>query len=160
MNSSQVASLKFGGWPRYVVEVFAIAVVYVALAKFSLALASLNPSATPIWPPTGFALATVLLLGYRIWPAILVAAFMVNETTAGSLYTSLVIATGNTLEGVIGACLINRWSNGLGTFDTPAGVGRFAALCFLPGTAISATLGSSALVTPATRIGPTSRRFG
>ena len=141
MNSPQVASLKFGGWVKYVVEVFAIAVVYVALAKFSLALASVNPSASPIWPPTGFALATMLLLGYRIWPAILVAAFIVNATTAGSLYTSLAIATGNTLECVIGAYLINRWSDGLGTFDTPAGVGRFAALCFLPSTAISATLG-------------------
>ena len=56
---------------RYVIELFTVAIVYGVLAKSSLAIASINPSASPIWPPTGFALATVLLLGYRVWPAIL-----------------------------------------------------------------------------------------
>ena len=46
-------------------------------------LASINPSASPIWPSTGLALAAVLLRGYRVWPAILVAAFAANVTTAG-----------------------------------------------------------------------------
>ena len=54
---------------EYVVELTGIAVIYVGLAKLSLALASIHPSATPIWPPTGYALAVVLLLGYRIFPA-------------------------------------------------------------------------------------------
>jgi MASE1 protein len=35
---------------------------------------TINPAATPLWPPTGFALALVLLRGYRIWPAILVGS--------------------------------------------------------------------------------------
>ena len=126
---------------RYVIELFTVAIVYGVLAKSSLAIASINPSASPIWPPTGFALATVLLLGYRVWPAILAAAFLVNLTTAGSLYTSAAIAAGNTLESVVGAYLVHRWSHGVNTFDTPAGVGRFAAICFVPSTAISATIG-------------------
>src|SRR6266516_7367752 len=50
---------------EYVVELTGIAVIYVGLAKLSLALASIHPSATPIWPPTGYAFAVVLLLGYR-----------------------------------------------------------------------------------------------
>ena len=128
-------------WLKYSIEIVAVAIVYAALAKSSLALASINPSASPIWPPTGFALAIALLLGYRVWPAIFIAAFIVNVTTAGSLFTSLAIATGNTLESVVGAYIINRWSNGVGTFETPAGVGRFAATCFVPTTAISATFG-------------------
>jgi two-component sensor histidine kinase len=123
------------------VELIVIAIVYVVVAKASLALASINPSASPIWPPTGLALACTLLWGYRVWPAILLAAFIVNATTAGSLSTSLAIAIGNTCESVVGAILVNRWSDGIGTFDTPAGVGRFAAICLFPSTAISATLG-------------------
>ena len=141
MNSLQDTSRNSGRWVRLSVEIVAVAVVYAVLAKLSLALASVNPSASPIWPPTGFALATVLLLGYRVWPGILVAAFIVNATTAGTLATSATIAVGNTLECVTAAALINRWSDGLGAFDTPAGVGRFAAICFFPSTAISATLG-------------------
>src|SRR5438034_11708958 len=93
-----------------IVELSSIAIIYLAVAKLSLALASVHPSATPIWPPTGFALAAVLLLGYRIWPAIFLAAFVTNATTAGSTYTSLAIATGNTLESLVGAYLINRLS--------------------------------------------------
>ena len=59
------------------------ALIYFALAKIGLMLASINPSASPIWPPTGLALAALLLRGYRVWPAILIAAFVANVTTAG-----------------------------------------------------------------------------
>src|SRR6266404_5345935 len=130
---------------KYLVEFSGVAIIYLAVAKLSLALASVHPSATPIWPPTGFALAAALLLGYRIWPAIFLAAFIANATTAGSTYTSLAIATGNTLESVVGAYLINRWSDGLGTFDTPTGVAKFALICFVPATMISATVGVGSL---------------
>ncbi|TMK06737.1 MAG: hypothetical protein E6G75_24380 [Alphaproteobacteria bacterium] len=130
---------------EYVVELTGIAVIYVGLAKLSLALASIHPSATPIWPPTGYALAVVLLLGYRISPAIFLGALLANVTTAGSVGTSLAIATGNTLESLVGAYLINRWSDGRSTFDTPAGVARFAVICFVPSTIISATVGVGSL---------------
>ena len=80
----------------------AFAAIYFVLAKLGLQLASVNPSASPIWPPTGFALAAVLLYGPRAWPAIALGAFAANATTAGTLATSAVIALGNTLEAVVG----------------------------------------------------------
>ena len=107
---------------RDAVELGGIAVAYFVVAKLGLALASINPSATPIWPPTGLALAAVLLWGYRVCPAIFVAALLANATTAGSLYTASLIALGNTLECLVGGYLVNRWSDGRATFDTPAGV--------------------------------------
>src|SRR5436190_252029 len=122
-----------------------IGVIYFALAKLGLALASLHPSATPIWPPTGLALAAVLLGGYRIWPAILLAAFAANATTAGTTYTSLAIATGNTLEALAGAWLIIRWSGGRDTFATPAAVAKFALICLAVATPVSATIGVTSL---------------
>ena len=65
-----------------------MALAYFVLAKLGLRLASINPSATPIWPPTGIALAAVLLWGQRMWPAIFAAALAANATTAGTLETS------------------------------------------------------------------------
>src|SRR3981081_3963086 len=97
---------------RHAAELAGIAIAYLALAKFGLALASLHPSATPIWPPTGFALAVVLLRGYRVWPAIFIAALVANATTAGSITTSAAIAAGNTLEALVGVYLVNRWCGG------------------------------------------------
>jgi two-component sensor histidine kinase len=130
---------------EYVVQLTGIAIIYVGLAKLSLALASIHPSASPIWPPTGYALGTILLLGYRVSPAIFLGALVANVTTAGSISTSFAIATGNTLESLVGAYFINRWSDGRSTFDTPAGVARFALICFIPSTVISATLGVGSL---------------
>jgi integral membrane sensor domain MASE1 len=75
----------------------AVGIAYFLIAKLGLQLASYNPSATPVWPPTGFALAMVLLIGQRVWPAVFAGALFANATTAGSLATSLAIAVGNTL---------------------------------------------------------------
>ena len=125
----------------------AIGVIYFALAKGGLALASIHPSATPIWPPTGVALAAVLLWGYRTWPAIFTAAVIANATTAGSVATAIAIATGNSLEAVVGAYLINRWSSGCNTFSTPNSVAKFALIYFVIATPISASIGLTSLAT-------------
>jgi two-component sensor histidine kinase len=132
---------------RYIAGLTAIAVAYFVMAKLGLELASINPIATPIWPPTGLALAAVILWGYRVCPAVFLAALLANATTAGSIYTAAVIALGNTLECLVGGYFVNRWSSGSATFDTPAGVARFAAISLLVATPISATVGVGTLVT-------------
>src|SRR5438094_4457303 len=93
-------------------EFLVLAAVYFAAAKLGLMLAFVHASATAVWPPTGIALASMLLLGPRVWPAILLGAFLANATTAGNLWTSLGIATGNTLEGVLVALLVKRMPYG------------------------------------------------
>ena len=122
---------------------------YFAFAKIGLALATVHPSATPIWPPTGLALAAVMLRGYRVWPAIFLGAWFANATTAGSVYTSSAIALGNMLESVVGGYLISRWSGGLRTFETPAGVAKFALIVVAAATPISATIGVGSLAVAA-----------
>ncbi len=129
---------------RYLAELAGTGLVYFALAKFGLALASAHPSSTPVWPPTGFALAMVLLLGPRVWPAIFAGALIANYTTAGSFMTSVAIALGNTLEATVGSHLIGRWSGGIQAFETPWRVTKFA-LSVAPAAFISATIGVSAL---------------
>jgi signal transduction histidine kinase/ActR/RegA family two-component response regulator len=100
--------------------------VYVIAGKFGLMLASLHASASPVWPAAGIALGALLVLGYRAWPAIFIGAFFVNLTTAGNVATSLAIASGNTLEALCGAWLVNRFADGTTVFDRPQGVFKFA----------------------------------
>src|SRR5437763_4747542 len=102
-----------------------LTVVYFIAGKLGLMLASLHASASPVWPAAGIALAALLVLGYRVWPAIFVGAFLVNVTTAGSVATSLAIASGDTLEGVCGAWLVNRLGGGITVFDRPHVVFKF-----------------------------------
>lgn len=129
----------------YVGGLVVIGAIYLASAKGGLALASIHPSATPIWPPTGVALAAVLLRGYRTWPAIFAAAMIANATTAGSVATAIAIATGNSLEAVAGAYLINRWSGGCETFSTPNSVAKFTLICVVIATPISSSIGLTSL---------------
>jgi len=114
----------------------AIAAAYFVAGKLGLQLAFSNPSATPVWAPTGIALATLLLAGYDVWPAILVGAFFVNLTTAGSVATSLGIAVGNTVEGLVGAYLVNRFARGRWAFERARNVFRFILLAAVLSTAI------------------------
>jgi signal transduction histidine kinase len=119
--------------------------LYVLAGKLGLSLASVHASVSPVWPPTGVALAAFLTLGYRVWPAIFAGAFVVNITTAGSLPTSLAIGVGNTLEGLLGAFLVTRYANGAHAFDHAQDVFKFAALAGLAASLVSATIGVGSL---------------
>jgi signal transduction histidine kinase/DNA-binding response OmpR family regulator len=125
--------------------VLVLAGVYVVAAKLGLMLAFVHASATAVWPPTGITLAALLILGYRVWPGIFIGAFLANQLTAGSIMTSFGIAMGNTLEGLIGAYLMNRFANGQHAFSSAQGVFKFAALAGLMSTTISATFGVTSL---------------
>ena len=50
----------------YALELAIIVASYIGLSEVTLLLPALNPAATPLWPPTGVALALVLLRGYRV----------------------------------------------------------------------------------------------
>jgi integral membrane sensor domain MASE1/anti-sigma regulatory factor (Ser/Thr protein kinase) len=85
-----------------------LALVYFASAKLGLALAFSNESVTAVWPPTGIALAALVLWGRGLWPGVLLGAFLANVTTDVPVYTAAGIAVGNTLEAAVGAWLLDR----------------------------------------------------
>ncbi|MBI4271524.1 MAG: MASE1 domain-containing protein [Candidatus Rokubacteria bacterium] len=126
-------------------DLLVLAGVYVLAGKLGLVLTFVQAGVPALWPPTGIALAATLLRGYRVWPAILLGAFLVNATTAGSAWTSLGIAIGNTLEGLVGAFLLRRFANGQHAFDHARDALKFAALAGLLSTTVSATVGVTSL---------------
>jgi len=130
---------------NYIAGLIGIGLTYFVLAKIGLALALIHPSASTIWPPTGFALAAIVLWGYRAWPAIFLAAIIANVTAAGSIGTAISIATGNSLEALVGGVLINVWSNGRDTFSNSNTVAKFTVICVVLATPISATVGITSL---------------
>ena len=119
-------------------------VAYLAAARLGLSLAFVHPSATPIWPPTGIAIAGVLLLGPAALPLIFFAAFIINAITAGTPVTAAVIGVGNMVEAAAGAYAIQRWSSGVRMLDRVPTIFRFVAM-MAPTTATSATIGVTAL---------------
>jgi PAS domain S-box-containing protein len=135
----------------YGLEIAIIAVLYVGLASTALLLPAITAIQTPLWPPSGIALALILLRGYRIWPGILIGSFSATALSAGLLTVQgPAIAIGTTLGALAGARLINYWSYGSKTFFTPLGIARFALIAFVP-TAMLSTAGaiSAQLFAPA-----------
>lgn len=122
-----------------------LTLVYFLAAKLGLGLAIVHPSASAVWPPTGIALAAFLLYGSRIWPGIAAGAFIANLTNAGSPATSLGIAIGNTLEGFLGAWLVNRYAMGRNALLRAVDVFKFAGLAAGLSTVVSATIGVTSL---------------
>src|SRR6266481_4127456 len=122
-----------------------LAVLYFFAGKVGLRLAIVHPSATAVWPGTGIALAAILLLGYGVWPGIFLGAFAVNLTTAGSILSSLGIATGNTLEALVGAYLVMRFANGPRVFDRSEDIFKFLLFACVLATTISASVGTASV---------------
>ena len=121
-----------------------VAIIYFAAGKLGLYFASFTASSSSVWPPTGIAFAALLILGYQIWPGVFLGAFFVNLATSGAVFTSLGIATGNTLEAVAAVYLTMRYANGRKLFEHAQDFFKFAALSMLA-AAISATFGVTSL---------------
>lgn len=84
-----------------------VAVAYFGLAQTSLGLASVG-SFSFFWPASGVAVAGLVLLGPRAWPAVAVGAGT-SALLAGSPPVAAVGETlANVLEGLVGAWLFRR----------------------------------------------------
>ncbi|MEU6687813.1 MASE1 domain-containing protein [Streptomyces sp. NPDC046832] len=63
---------------------------------------------TPIWPPTGVAVACLLILGLRCWPGITLGAFFVILSLTSLTPSTLCVLAGNTAAPVVGYLLLRR----------------------------------------------------
>src|SRR5690242_19662424 len=123
----------------YGLEIAIVAILYVGVASTAQLVPAITALQTPLWPPSGFALAIILLRGYRIWPAIFFGSAAAIAVSAGVLNAQIpAIAIGTTLGGLAGARLINYWSYGTKTFLTPLGVIRFVLITFVPTAMLAA----------------------
>src|SRR2546429_9442020 len=66
-------------WLFNLVLILIVAGVYFLAAKLGLSLAFLNASVSPVWPPTGVAIAFVFWLGYRTVPGVFLGALLANS---------------------------------------------------------------------------------
>jgi signal transduction histidine kinase len=97
----------------YAAALAALAAGYIVAGEIGFSMAFATRQVTAVWPPTGLAVAALLLGGSRLWPAIAVGAFVLNATSHEHLWTAAGIAAGNTAGPVLGAVALRRF----GVFD-------------------------------------------
>jgi PAS domain S-box-containing protein len=91
-----------------VVRAAALGVIYVVTARVGLSLDAVHGFAAAVWPPTGIALAALVLYGPCLWPGIAVGALLVNWSIGAPPLVAGGMALGNTLEALVGALLLRR----------------------------------------------------
>ena len=135
--------MKFGSW-RYLGLAGIVTAAYFLAAELGLSLASVHTNVSPVWPPTGIAIAALLILGRRLWPAILIGAFLANLWTGVSIPVALGIAGGNTLEAVAASYLLT-YRPLPDSFSSIRSVLKFILFAVLVSPMISATIGNISL---------------
>jgi PAS domain S-box-containing protein len=133
------------GLLRYLAQVIVLCAIYFAAGTLGLHLPVLHENVTLLWAPTGIALAATICLGYRIWPAIALGAFLINAHTHVSLACALGIAAGNTLEALAAAFLLRRIAGFQPKMERLQDVIAFLGLAALLSTTISASIGIASL---------------
>ncbi|HSF24329.1 MAG TPA: PAS domain S-box protein, partial [Blastocatellia bacterium] len=133
------------GLPTQLAILTIVAIIYLGAARVGLLLAFLNASVSPVWPPTGVAIAAVLLLGYRMGAAVFVGALVANIATGLPIATASAIAAGNTLEALAAGFLIHRFVGSQSPFYRAQDVMRFVLLAVLLSPMVSATIGNASL---------------
>ncbi len=88
-----------------------VALAYTGAAEIGFSLAFATKQVTAVWPPTGIALAALLIRGPKVWPGILLGAFASNALSHESLLTASGIAIGNTLAPLAGYYMLQRFLN-------------------------------------------------
>jgi integral membrane sensor domain MASE1 len=97
---------KAGGWLSYVTRITLLAAIYVLVGRIGFMVSAVDPIVSSVWPPSGVALAALLLMGTRFWPGVFLGAFILNLTGTIAPLAAMTIAVGNTGEALVAARLL------------------------------------------------------
>ncbi|MEV6028106.1 MASE1 domain-containing protein [Streptomyces sp. NPDC052036] len=127
-----------------VLQICAVAALYYVSGKLGLLQELVRGQVTPLWPPTGIAVAGLLLIGLRVWPGIALGAFLINISLGPTVPAVLAITAGNTLAPLCSYALLRR-AGFLAQIDRFRDALALVFLGGLTGMLISATVGSAVL---------------
>ena len=134
-----------GKWLSYALRVAFLAASYVIAGRLGFTASAVHPVVSSAWPPSGVALAALLLMGTRFWPGIALGAFVVNLTGGIPPLTAAGIAVGNTLEALVAAWLLTSFAGFRLSIERMRDVFALMVLGAFASTTVSATIGATVL---------------
>ncbi|MFD9908786.1 MASE1 domain-containing protein [Streptomyces sp. NPDC059063] len=137
-------SVPLGDHTTQALRATAVVAAYYGAGRCGLLLEVVRGQVTPLWPPTGIAVAALLLWGLRLWPAVALGAVLINWPFGPSLWTLAGISAGNTLAPVCAVLLLRqaRFSPALMRLRDTLSLVFLGALT---GMLVSATVGTGVL---------------
>jgi signal transduction histidine kinase len=129
----------------FLLRIALLTAVYAGVGRLGLTMDPVGGFATLVWPPSGIALAALLLYGRRLWPGVFLGASIVNLWVGAPPGVAVGIAAGNTLEAVLGAWALSRVAGFHPSLTRLKDVIALVALPAIVTTAVSATVGATSL---------------
>ena len=126
-----------------------LAAIYFGAARLALLLAIPPGYATALWPPSGIALAALLVLGPRLWPGVWIGSALANLSIDASIPSAIIIATGSTLQALVVSALLRRHVGIPYRFRHVQQVVKFVAL-----SALGATIAPTVALIPLSLLYP------
>jgi len=137
--------LSHGRFQPYALRLALVFALYLAAGRLGLAVPFTSGNVSPVWPASGVALASVLLWGYKVWPAIALAAFFVNFLTPIPTVSCIGLALGNTSSALVGGYLVRRFVSDSPSFERLRDVLRVMAFGAAIAPAVAASVGTTTL---------------
>ncbi|MGB8253721.1 MAG: MASE1 domain-containing protein [Anaerolineaceae bacterium] len=128
----------------YLVKIILLAIIYRIAAILGLSMAYVQANTSPVWPPTGIALAALMLFGIKLWPGVALGVLLGSLFTGAPIPLAIGMTFGNTLEAVIGAYLLHRFLDFHNTLDRIKDVIGLSLVSVIA-TMVSATFGAITL---------------
>ena len=109
--------------------------------------AFLSGSVALVWPPSGIALAAILLFGYRFWPGVALGAVLFALIDGVPLgFFTLGTAIGNTAGAVVCTYLLRRFIDFDNSMERTRDVTGYVGLACILGTTVNAAFNVVSLV--------------
>lgn len=121
-----------------------VVAVYVAGANLGLGLLKVQGVSAPFWPPTGIALAALLLFGPRMAGAVFLGAFLSSYGLTGPVLAKATAGLGAASEAVIGWWIVTRLA-GPAVFESLRGIVIFF-MAAVAGAVFYALAGTAAAI--------------
>jgi diguanylate cyclase (GGDEF)-like protein len=130
----------------YLIKILLIAGAYFLSAKLGLQFEFLKGNITLIWPPSGIALAAILLMGYGAIPGLIIGSFTAAYSTGAPFLFALFTTIGNPLAAIVPFYLIKRFTSFQPQLDNLSSVTSLLAFGAVCGPFFSATFGSTGIL--------------
>ncbi|WP_228050313.1 MASE1 domain-containing protein [Tychonema sp. LEGE 06208] len=121
-----------------------LGLAYFVTGKLAVSVLGLvKAEASPVWPPAGIALATLLLQGRRMWPGIALGSVLLNSTAGASVPFAVIVtsAFSVTMQALAGEAVLSR--SGFSTkLDRLRDVLGLVAGAVIGSTLVGSTLGN------------------
>jgi signal transduction histidine kinase/CHASE1-domain containing sensor protein len=139
--------------PHLLRDILLLALAYVAFGLLArLPGAASAPFASAVWPPAGIALAVLLVRGPSRWPGVWLGSFCIDlarlwgsQASETALLIGALIATGATLQALLGQWLARRFLRDDLALDSVPAILKFFLLCGPLASLVSTSVGNAAL---------------